>query len=305
MSRDCVLVATSRALLLVDLASGDRWVLDQSRGLYYGVTWDHTHIFVATRWYPAWMPTSAIERPRLLIYDHSWRQVDMIELPIDAGGLHQIYFSQGALYCSCSRQDAFVIIEGGSFRHWFPSDDPSHHGRDVHHFNSIWRERDDLYLIAHNNGRPSEIWRAEWPGLVVAEKISIGHQAHNVWREGAHLATCSSGSGSVVTLDGRRLGVQGGFPRGVATRDDIKIVGSSAVANRSNRWLSRGRLHVYDRNWDLEQEIDLGLCGQVNEVRLLRDDDSHNGLGCPAPAPARMGRIRRYSSAVGADLFVP
>ena len=89
---------------------------------------------------------------------------------------------------------------------------------------------------------------------------------------------CNSRGGAVETVGGRVLCRTGGFPRGAAIGREVNVIGISSIANRSNRWLSVGAVHVYDKSWKLLREIDLGRCGQVNEIRLLGEDFAHHGL---------------------------
>ncbi|MBZ0110915.1 MAG: hypothetical protein K8J08_00500 [Thermoanaerobaculia bacterium] len=276
-----LLVATSTSLLKVDTETEQVDVLDDRHGLYYGITWDRQHYLVAARWYPKWMPTSQIERPRLLVLDANFNVVEVREFGVRAGALHQILFRDEHLLCTCSRDDSVVVYHQGSWTVWYPSSDRRHHGRDTHHFNSVWIEGDRLFVVGHNNG-PSDIWEFSWPERHLIEKHRIGLTAHNVWREGDSLAVCNSGSGTLENLRGEVLATTGGFPRGVVIGLDRNIIGVSWIANRSNRKQSPGRLQVFSKDWTLEKEIDLGLCGQVTEVRSLGEDLAHNGLPLPS-----------------------
>lgn len=276
-----LLVATSRYLLRLDLETEKLDVVDDKHGLYYGVSWDEERFYVAARWYPSWMPTSMIERPRLLVFDAALRLVEIRELPVPAGGLHQILYHDGHLFCSCSREDSFAVCHDGEWSEWHPSADPEHRGRDVHHFNSVWIDADRIFVVGHNNG-PSDVWELSWPERRLVGRHRVGEMIHNVWREDGTLAVCNSGGGKVETVDGRVLATTGGFPRGVVIGPTRNVVGVSGVANRSNRWMSSGKLQVFGKDWRLEKEIGLGRCGQVTELRSLDGDDhAHNGL--PAP----------------------
>ncbi|MEO1369304.1 MAG: hypothetical protein AAFX50_19165 [Acidobacteriota bacterium] len=282
------LVATSRSLFEVDVASGERRVIDEGHGLYPGVTWDDRHYFVAARWYPPYTPTSRIERPRLLVFDADFELIDRMEFPVVAGGLHQIIYRDGLIYCSCSREDRYVVGYGRSWEAWYPSPDPQHHDRDTHHFNSVWIDGEApgggrLFILGHNNG-PSDVWELTYPDRTLVRKYRAGRAAHNVWREAdGSIALCNSRGGQIETVDGRVLCETGGFPRGVAIGDGLTLVGISSVANRSNRWLTSGALQVYDADWRLVKRIELGRCGQVNEVRLLSEDAAHHGAAPPRP----------------------
>lgn len=280
-----VLVGTSRSLLKVDLETEEVTVVDDRHGLYYGITWDSESVYVASRWYPPFMPTANIERPRLLRFDQHLKLTSRDKFPAKAGGLHQIIYHDDHLYCSCSRQDYYLVRDANSeWSIWYPSDKREHHNQDTHHFNSIWFHGDRMYLVGHNNG-PSDVWELAYPQRELLTKHSIGCYSHNIWLEEDQLAACNSKEGTLETASGRILCRIDGFPRGVIIGDTVNVVGVSDIANRRMRKKMLGRLHVYSKDWQLQKVIPLGRCGQVGEVRCLDSPDlAHNGL----PAPVRL-----------------
>ena len=64
------------AVLSCTLESEEISVVDRGHGLYYGITWDASWIYVAARWYPPLVPTAHIERPRLLVFDRDLKFVE-------------------------------------------------------------------------------------------------------------------------------------------------------------------------------------------------------------------------------------
>ena len=97
---------------------------------------------------------------------------------------------------------------------------------DVNHLNSLAFDTGDLCVIAHNRG-PSELLRFDPSSRALRSRTPFGLQSHNIrrTREGA-LVTCSSGDGTLVSLDGWCLEI-GGFPRGIALYEDETYVGIS------------------------------------------------------------------------------
>jgi hypothetical protein len=278
---DGVLVATSNCLLLVDIQTGRTETLSDRYGLYYGITWDHELVYVAARWYPWYTLSARVERPRLLVFDKHLRLVERRKYPYPAGGMHQILFHDGHIYCSCSREDSYLVWNGEKWSQWFPSDDSSHHGKDTHHFNSAWFEGDRMFIVGHNNG-PSDVWELSRPDQQVIRKYRVGKYIHNAWREGDTIAVCNSGEGRVETVDGDVLAETGDFPRGVAIGSNVNLVGISTLATRRLRAKTRGKVQVYSKTWELLDTLDLGRCGQVCELRRLDGDDlAHNGLAFP------------------------
>jgi hypothetical protein len=270
------LVATSKYLLLVDIESGEKKILNDKYGLFYGITWDENYIYVAVRWYPSLTPTSHIERPRLLVFDFNFKLQECQKFDVYARGLHQISFYDSKLYCSCSRDDSFIIRENGEWRTWYPSSNSEDHNKDTHHFNSIWFNEGNLFIVGHNNG-PSDVWEFSYPDFTLKNKYRVGSHIHNVWKENGILTVCNSRNGRIETIQNQLICETGGFPRGVAIGDEINLVGVSDIANRSNRWLSRGKVNIYTKDWKMITSLDLGKCGQVLEVRMLGDDYAHNG----------------------------
>ena len=163
---------------------------------------------------------------------------------------------------------------------WYPSEDPRARGRDVHHFNSVWRDGEHLFLVAHNHG-PSEVWEVCASTREVQKKYLSGKHVHNVWREDGVLTMCSSGTGTVETVDGRVLCKVGQFPRGVVIHPEFNAVGVSTVAHRSNRLMAEGSIDIFTKQWGFIRKIPLGRCGQVTELRGLGPDLAHNGLAPP------------------------
>ncbi len=268
-------MATSKYLFLIELDSGVKKIINDKYGLFYGITWDKHFIYVAVRWYPSLIPTSRIERPRLLVFDYNFKLQNCQSFEIDAGGLHQITYFDSKLYCSCSRDDSFIVKENNEWHIWYPSNYIEHHNKDTHHFNSIWFNEGKLFVVGHNNG-PSDVWEFSYPDLTIKNKFRIGTHIHNVWKENDVLTVCNSGRGRIETVENQVICETGGFPRGVAIGDDINLVGVSDIANRSNRWLTNGKVNIYSKDWRILDSLDLGKCGQVLEIRLLANDWAHN-----------------------------
>ncbi len=279
-----LLIGTSRYLLLFDIESGERQIISEKYGLYYGITWDHKYIYVAARWYPNFMPTSHFERPRLLVFDDRLSMVDCQKFDVPAGGLHQIFYYDDALYCSCSRDDSYIVCNTKTPKNWniwYPSLDSKDHKKDTHHFNSIWIHNNRMYLVGHNNG-PSDVWEYSYPDKQLVSKHRIGSRIHNVWLEDSQIAVCNSEAGQLETVNGKILCKTNEFPRGLVLGPDINVVGVSAIANRSNRKMTPGTIKIYSKNWNHLEDFSLGDCGQVCEIRSLDAQDfAHNEIPPP------------------------
>lgn len=269
------LVATSHDVLLVNTSDASFRSFHSGYGLYYGITWDTSSVYIACRWYPWYTLTAKIERPRLITIT-SDRLPMQSTYPYCAGGLHQILMSDDALLCTCSREDSLLIRSGGTWERWYPSPDHKHHGRDTHHFNSVWIKDDLLYVVGHNNG-PSDIWVFTWPGRELVTKHRAGNRIHNVWTHDGDITFCNSRSGTVETVRGEVLATPRGFPRGIAISDDECAVGVSTIASRRQRLRTTGCLAIYDPDWREMTRIPLGTCGQILEVRRIDKRDHAHG----------------------------
>lgn len=277
-----LLVGTSHFLGLVNTKTGKIVTLSRDFGLYYGITWDMNYIYVAARcslFTPAISTPTMGEfgHPKLLVFDKGYKLIGMQAFPVSARDLHQIMFFDNRLICSCSGDDSYIIKNGSRWGIWYPSSNKNHHGTDIHHFNSILCEPNTIYIACHNRG-PSEIWEFKYPEKKFVDSFSVGRCIHNIWREKEDLIFCNSGEGTIETTGGEILCQTEGFPRGAAITPFGNYIGISDIVNRDNRADTSGWINVYNKDWGLEKRIDLGKCGQVNELRCINDYDwAHNG----------------------------
>lgn len=280
------LVATSQSLLALDLATGVARVVDTGRGLYYGIGYSDEALFVGARHgFVADKEDRSREDGSILVYDYDLQLREVLKAPFPLRDIHQIAFHAGRLWVACSYDDLIAIYDGRHWERWYPAlqDDAQ---PDRYHFNSIFFDGDELYLLAHQYG-PSAAWRCDARTLTVLEKIPLGEKAHNLWKLAGVLHACSSGSGAIESAGGWRLSV-GAFPRGVAITEDLILVGLSEVAERQRRGLTTGSVRVFDREWNLLRDIRLPGHGLVLEIRLpgRRDLCNPDILGRPVAASA-------------------
>ena len=251
MSRT-LLVTTSHSLLRVDAETGAYQPLHRGRGLYFGIATDGTRYFVAAR---GRMVSSADaaegERGAILVFDRAMRPLGELAPPFPMRDMHEILWKNGKLWVTCSFDNMIAVLDesSGSWESWYPFGPTPQPPYDVNHLNSLAFDAGDLCVIAHNRG-PSELLRFDPTSRALLSRTPFGIQSHNIrrTREGA-LITCSSGDGTLVSLQGWRLEV-GGFTRGIAIFEDETYVGVSEIAERQERDLSTGQLAVYDRAWN-------------------------------------------------------
>ena len=150
------------------------------------------------------------------------------------------------------------------------------------HFNSIHRIGKYVYLIAHNHGRPSEIWKLSWPDLKVLEtKSTAAKWAHNIWQGEHGTVLCNSMDGSLIDAEKGEVIWKAAespiFTRGIIATEGYIIVGRSEIGSREERKNNNGGLWILARKSmkTIDKYIFKGS-GVVNEIRLIDGkDDAH------------------------------
>ena len=264
-----LIVTTSHSVLKIDLSAGEYRTLHRGRGLYYGLAANGSIVAVGARnrTVSSELPL-ADESGEILFFDDKF-SLDLTVRPFNfpLRDIHELCWADNLLWVSCSYDNMIAIWDGSVWERWFPLGPSNSEPLDRNHFNSFLVEDDSIWLVAHNNG-PSEMFRFDRGSRTLTEKVSLGIQSHNLWREQNALYTCSSGEGAIVSTDGFRLKT-GGFPRGVAFSDDFRCVGISELAERSSRDFTTGRIAVYDRSWRHVFDVELHNQGLVLDMHFM------------------------------------
>jgi len=262
------LVTTSHALLLVNSKKGSYREIHSGVGLYYGISQDHSRIFVAAR---GQLNSSGTppqnERGCILIFDQSLRLAETWESPFPLRDMHQILWWRERLWITCSFDNMIAITNGGEWREWYPFGISDTEPLDRNHFNSLTPSRDELIIIATNRGA-SDMLHFDAATLTLRSQSSIGTHAHNAWRQGDEWLTCSSGEGRIIGTKGFSL-TCGRFPRGVAITKHEIAVGLSEPAERRERDLTDGAINFYTRMWKHFGTIDLPQSGLVLDIQAV------------------------------------
>lgn len=260
-----VLVTTSHSVLLLDLSGGRHWPIHRGDGLYYGITAQDGNIFVAARrrMVSSDKPGSE-EQGHILVFDGDLKPVDAITAPFALRDMHEIAWHHGKLWVTCSFDNMVAMFDGRTWTPWYPLGEPTEARRDVNHFNSFHFEGGTVCVLAHDWG-PSTLHFFDAASLLATRSIPLGVQAHNVWREGEQLFTCSSGEGCIRGTEGFQVAT-GGFPRGVARDRATRLVGISELKERSERDLSTGLVQVYDGDWRLRDTLAFDGEGLVLDI---------------------------------------
>ena len=247
-------------MFLFDARSGDLTELRSGDGEYYGLTWRRGAILVGhSRVNNEDLLTNAdlqaADRgdvtshsggsvvdgtPRRLFLAHQIEWVDDRLLVVDTGRER----------LSAYAYDGTLIQDVSLGSHdWALGPD----GLRGHHFNSVHRSGDRVWVVAHNYDDPSEIWELTWPGLELIKVHPTGAAwAHNTWDGELGLVTCDSrfgrlhevGSGETIwTADEDEV-----LTRGLAVSPDHLFIGPIRV--RGTRRASLERRRIMDRRSD-------------------------------------------------------
>ena len=153
------------------------------------------------------------------------------------------------------------------------------------HFNSLFQRGDTLYLLAHNNGRPSYVHELDAETLDLKATVRSKHFTglHNIWvtPDGQYLA-CHSLSGAIIDIKTDRVVFAShstSFTRGLASDGRYLFVGNSTGGARETRRHSESGLWIIDlETWTDVEYVNLGNFGNVKDVRLVNEPDlCHHG----------------------------
>jgi hypothetical protein len=152
-----------------------------------------------------------------------------------------------------------------------------------HHFNSVHRNGDRVWIVAHNHNRPSEVWELTWPELEIVEvHVTRTAWAHNVWDGALGLVICDSRSGRLHEVRSRETvwaaQDDGIITRGLAVDAHHLFIGHSEFGGRGERQVNDGGVWMVDRaTLDIIELFRFPGSGCVNEIRLLdAPDECHN-----------------------------
>jgi hypothetical protein len=208
--------------------------------------------------------------PRRLFLGHQIEWVDDRLLAVDTGRERlSVYGANGDLIRD-------VALGGNDW-------DLSADGRLGHHFNSVHRSGDRVWVVAHNHERPSEVWELSWPSLELIDvHVTTTSWAHNAWEGALGLVICDSRSGGLHEVhSGETIWAaeEDVITRGLAVGTDHLLIGRSEPSGRHGRLVSDGGLWVVDRKTlATVEEFRFPGRGCVNEIRLLDEtDECHNG----------------------------
>lgn len=280
-----VLISTSAHGLLLLTGRGEIRQLLASSGGFYGLTRQEDH----------WLAFQKTGRHgQLISFRVNEEKLTNPELRVWglSRGIHQIDFvDRNRLLISDTYNNAIL-----GYRNPFDVRDSSwrstnelhylggtlKHGRQSNnykHFNSIFRHKDRIYFLAHNEsaktGRESQIY-VTCPSLQIDRIVDLaGGSCHNVFVDDSRTIYCDSLSGDLVILKGgnsQRVTL-GSFTRGLAITDhNIYVGGSEMQSHRDLRNTGKGYIYILDASYAIQSTVTIPGT-QVNELRAITVDE--------------------------------
>jgi len=236
-----LLVSTPLQLLVVDVNTGQSSTLRTGDGYYFGITHKNGTVVLShsaghLNYYSDGKIKTTVTH---LIQPHQIEWVEDKILVTNTGKNCISVFDEDGILC----RDVYL-----NEIKW----DDKDKGRLGNHFNSVHRDGDRIYLVAHNYDKPSDVWELTWPDLEIVEtKVTQAAWAHNVWIGEHGMVICNSKHGTLYEVQSGEIiwdsGEKGIMTRGLAVTDDYLFVGRSMYSERKTRAWKTGGLWIIDR----------------------------------------------------------
>lgn len=269
-----LLVTTTRAAWILDLETGLARLLDQGRGVYYGISFSADQLFIACRQAEVGANRD-IQANVILCFDKGLEPVGVLHPPVPMRDVHQILYAAGTLFCCSTYDDTVMTYEPASGRWdaWQPFGPST--AQDRHHINSVAVHGRDI-LLAGN--RPHGWFARFGPdrGLVVHQPLGAG--THNVWVEDGQIQVCSSDEGAVRGAGGASQPIVAqGWLRGIAKGHRSRYFGVSQNLVRGVRDRSDCMILEVDAGGSILRNFSFRDFGMLHDLRVLGwPDETHN-----------------------------
>jgi hypothetical protein len=275
-----LIISSFNYIAIYDLDKGIESILDEGRGKYFGVSWGDGTLYTTVGVRPKIAERYGKKIEKIMCFNKELKfQSFLFDNGFGLKDVHQILCKDGFLWIVNSGRNRIDKFDFKSRKatSWYPLFFRRY--RDFNHLNSISIDGDKLYLLAHNNKRPSQIFIYTYPGLQLLKKIILGKQAHNIYAEGSELFICDSLlSGNLISTKGNFLHIEKGYIRGLAVSKKLILVGSSNKASRYEREKGDCELYIFNRQTRKLESIDIIKgAGNIYEIRILDEwDYAHN-----------------------------
>jgi hypothetical protein len=284
-----LLISTDRAILRYDTNTRETFIVDDSRPIYYGISWfgGDDRLFLTHSGPASFGSAEGYMRSEVgTITDGFGSSGPIVSNPHQICCLEKPY-----LAAANTGRNSLAIINTDDWsvrQHRFDDVfwdrfDPAGQGS---HYNSVTFDGKRLYILAHNFDAGSYELSLEWPELDKIERRALpGRQMHNLWRaKPGQTLVCHSPDGTLVDVDSGvavwRAPEGKYYTRGLASTDGHIYIGCSQFAPRGERQLMPSRIFVVEVDtYATVDEVSLGTFGGVNEIRVLDAPDHCHPVG--------------------------
>lgn len=276
------LVTTNKGLFLVREGKPTH-ILE---GDLYGLTWNAKNIFLAN--YEA----------KVLTWENEKTIKNMEKVPFNfrMDDIHQILWWHGSLYVvhtAYNRIDVWENEERVFSYQWHPFKTKGE--QSAQHINSIWCNHSNFYIVEHNRGKVPVCVRVfdlkfKEVNCYLFNNIQTIHNngLHNVYIENDILYTLSVNNLIMRNLNTQQdevLDIRShndiGYLRGFARDNNYFYIGESRVSLKEDRRTGNSNIIILNNNYKIVSTIELKNSGQLNDIRLLKNDFAHNSIECP------------------------
>ncbi len=204
-------------------------------------------------------------------------------------GIHQIDFINDDLYVTNTYDNSILVYKDAKDReniYWKRFDDiiypngklkNGRFSKNYNHFNSIFKYKNDLHIIAHNEtkktNRKSEIYTIKnfKTKNITKQKIN-GSNCHNIYINQNQKIYCKSLEGILSINDKDVISHKDIFTRGLSVCDKYIILGGSDIQlNREKRDKTKGYIYIYNLELKLLQKISIQNT-QIQEIKLVNNE---------------------------------
>jgi len=291
-----ILVTTSQGLERITKYSRQR--LLSGNGIYYGLTWDGSSIYVAERMH--FGPEENLHE-RIAVYSPGFDLQHVIRTPFRLHDLHALFYhpDEENLYAANAGKNQILVWNRGKSGGEHPtgvlpwevltSQESKPQNRDINHVNSVWWDTKNqrMYIVEHNRGESRVVVTDQTYKPI--DIMHLGREAHDAVLVDRRVLTCSSREGALIEYDPltrrkTRMVKFGGsyYPRGLAVTEDRIYVGLTAFnPQRGIRNTGTAKVLVLNRDMETVRSIRIPGAGQVLAIRAARGDLAHNGLDFP------------------------
>lgn len=202
-------------------------------------------------------------------------------------GIHQIDFINNDLYLTNTYDNSILVYNNLHNReklYWknynqiiYPNGklNNGRNSSNYNHFNSLFKFKNHLYLIAHNETKKtkklSEIYTIDSLNNKIKSQID-GSNCHNIYIDNKTQIYCKSLEGILSINNEDKIQHKNIFTRGLSITNKYIILGGSDIqANRDKRGDTNGYIFIYDSKLNLIQTVIIKNT-QIQEIKMVNKE---------------------------------